>query len=76
MNQLLPPGPWEAKGNTIKLSTGRTIAVVFYPAYAAEIARVMATIPDLLAQIEELKAKLESKRLGYEDEFDGLEDIE
>lgn len=74
-SHFLPPGPWDVRGNKIVTSSGQTIATVFFPRYASEIARMISQVPELSGRveeledtIEELKLQLESARLGAEDE--------
>lgn len=75
MNNFLPPGPWEVRGNKIVTGNGQTIAVVFFPRYAVEIARAIAGLPDLMDKVEELNKKLESRKPGFDLEFDDIDDL-
>ena len=70
MSDLLPPGPWDARGNRVVTGNGQTICVVFYPRNAAEVARLIAQLPDLFRRVEEQEAELEkqSRHLGWEEE--------
>jgi hypothetical protein len=60
---FLPAGPWESRGNKVVTGTGQTIATVFYPRYAAQIAEMLTKLPELIKRVEELEAQL-----GFEEE--------
>lgn len=57
-SSFLPYGPWESRGNKVVTGTGQTIAVVFYPRYANEIARAIAELPEMEDTIEELEERV------------------
>ena len=68
MYSKLPPGPWDSKGNKVTVN-GQTVAVVFYPRDASEIAKAIAELPDILEEMEEMKSQIESTEKGFCDEF-------
>lgn len=69
MYSKLPPGPWDSKGNKVTVN-GQTVAVVFYPRDASEIAKAIAELPDLLRKLDEQDAELtrQSRHMGWEEE--------
>lgn len=58
MNSNLPPGPWDSKGNKLVTGNGQTIATVFYPRNASQIAEALSKFPDLLEELEELRERV------------------
>lgn len=75
MRHTLPPGPWDSRGNKVVTGNGQTICVVFYPRYASEIARVIASLPDLIEKAEELESEVLSmeKELSRDTGFGDIE---
>ena len=78
---LLVPGPWKVKENTVLDAYGKTVCVVFarnatahsywigeVPAFTAKIAALETTINVLEDQISELEEKLDSLENPEEDE--------
>ena len=78
---LLTPGPWKVRGNTVLDVNGKTIAVCFsrnatahaywvaeIPEFAAKIAALETTINVLEDQISELEEKLDVLENKEEDE--------
>jgi hypothetical protein len=74
MSDFLPSGPWDARGNRITVN-GQTVATVFYPRYASQIASEIAKLPDLMEEIERLKARIEELETTKDEEWDDLSDF-
>jgi uncharacterized protein YlxW (UPF0749 family) len=81
---LMPATPWMARGNTVVDPTGRTVAVVFYPARSGEIARVIAeeitsaldgeaVKPGEVAKLRQEVAALNEDVIKLEDEVERLQ---
>lgn len=72
-SHFLPPGPWESRGNRVVTGTGQTIATVFFPRYAAQIAEMIASYPELAGRIVELEEEVGKLREELEDKHFDVE---
>lgn len=69
MKSLLPPGPWDSRGNKVIVANGQTVCVVFYPRNAGEIARMIAQLPEIIEERDELKEQLDAMQPVEDEEI-------